>query len=265
QGGAWGEQQLIPKEWVVEATRKQTDSQEGDHDWSQGYGYQFWINKTAGYRGDGAFGQYCMVLPEQDAVIAITSESFDMQASMDLVWKYLLPHLNEPQALPEVEEDQSELSNALADLALPLPQSSEQTYALPGIFGVRFASKGDTTAFSAVELNSGETGLSLTFEKAGRDTTLAIGEGEWKLHEGLSTDHLGSGSDRTAVSSAFAVQGHWESPGVLQIHLRYVETAHSDIWRLQFDGQQLRINFLHSVAAGRGVADARPEWEGIAS
>ena len=42
-------------------------------------------------RGDGAFGQYCIVLPEQDAVVAITSGVRDMQAVMNLVWDKLLP------------------------------------------------------------------------------------------------------------------------------------------------------------------------------
>ena len=48
-------------------------------DWDQGYGYQFWRCRHSAYRGDGAFGQYCIVMPEQDAVLAITSGVKDMQ------------------------------------------------------------------------------------------------------------------------------------------------------------------------------------------
>jgi hypothetical protein len=32
-------------------------------DWRQGYGYQFWRCRHNCYRGDGAFGQYCIVMP----------------------------------------------------------------------------------------------------------------------------------------------------------------------------------------------------------
>ena len=60
-------------------------------DWDQGYGYQFWRCRHGAYRGDGAFGQYCVVMPEQDAVIAITSGVKDMQAVLNLVWDKLLP------------------------------------------------------------------------------------------------------------------------------------------------------------------------------
>ena len=34
-----------------------------------------------GFRADGAFGQFCIVMPKQDAVIAITAESFDKQVA----------------------------------------------------------------------------------------------------------------------------------------------------------------------------------------
>ena len=55
-------------------------------DWNQGYGYQFWRCRHGFYRGDGAFGQFCIVMPQYDAVVAITSGTGDMQAVMNLVW-----------------------------------------------------------------------------------------------------------------------------------------------------------------------------------
>jgi hypothetical protein len=60
-------------------------------DWQQGYGYQFWRSRYDAYRGDGAFGQYCVVFPEQDAVLVMTSASPDMQEVLNLVWEHLLP------------------------------------------------------------------------------------------------------------------------------------------------------------------------------
>ncbi len=74
QKGQWEGKQLISSSWIEEATRSYISN--GDNplsDWSQGYGYQFWRCRHNAYRGDGAFGQYCVVLPEKKAVIAITS------------------------------------------------------------------------------------------------------------------------------------------------------------------------------------------------
>jgi hypothetical protein len=55
-------------------------------DWEQGYGFQFWRCRHGFYRGDGAHGQFCIVLPQYDAVVAITSGTRDMASVMNLVW-----------------------------------------------------------------------------------------------------------------------------------------------------------------------------------
>ena len=92
QRGRWDEAQLLPESYVAQATSRQIDTanQENNPDWRQGYGFQFWMSRH-GYRGDGAFGQFCIVLPEQDAVVAITSGTDRMQAVLDAVWEHLLP------------------------------------------------------------------------------------------------------------------------------------------------------------------------------
>src|SRR5439155_6649798 len=91
-------------------------------DWDQGYGYQFWRCRHGAYRGDGAFGQFCVVLPEQDAVIAITSGVRNMQSVLDLVWDKLLPAI-EPSPLPPNTETQKKLQFALERLSLRLPEA----------------------------------------------------------------------------------------------------------------------------------------------
>ena len=69
QKGRWAGRVLVPESWVEDATRKHISN--GDpaaaSDWTQGYGYQFWRCRHGLYRGDGAFGQFCIVMPEQDA------------------------------------------------------------------------------------------------------------------------------------------------------------------------------------------------------
>ena len=100
QRGKWQGKQLVPEAWVEAATARQTSNgSKPDSDWDQGYGYQFWRCRHGAFRGDGAFGQFCVVMPEQDAVIAITSGVKDMQAVLNLVWDKLLPAMK-PSALP---------------------------------------------------------------------------------------------------------------------------------------------------------------------
>jgi len=70
--GMWNGKQLIPETWVTQATSMQTSTGSAPFsDWDQGYGYQFWRSRHNSFRGDGAFGQFCMVIPELDAVVAV--------------------------------------------------------------------------------------------------------------------------------------------------------------------------------------------------
>ncbi|MBA8795345.1 CubicO group peptidase (beta-lactamase class C family) [Friedmanniella endophytica] len=93
-GGRLGDRQVLPEGWAAEASTAHTPNPgEPTTDWQQGYGYQFWRSQH-GFRGDGAYGQFCLVLPEQDAVVAMTSDTDQMQALLDLVWAHLLPALD---------------------------------------------------------------------------------------------------------------------------------------------------------------------------
>ncbi len=96
QKGWWEGEQLVPDGYVAAAHSKQVDNsrQSEDPDWQQGYGFQFWVCRHGAYRGDGAFGQFCVVAPEADAVIVCTAQVEEMQAQLDLVWEHLLPALS---------------------------------------------------------------------------------------------------------------------------------------------------------------------------
>jgi CubicO group peptidase (beta-lactamase class C family) len=101
QRGRWQGKQLVPEDWVKAATSLQTSNGSNpESDWDQGYGYQFWRCRFGAFRGDGAFGQFCIVLPDRDAVIAMTAQSNDMQKMLNIVWRELLPAFA-PKGLPK--------------------------------------------------------------------------------------------------------------------------------------------------------------------
>ena len=119
QKGKWNGKQLVPVSWVEQATSKQvSNGSDPARDWDQGYGFQFWRCRHGAYRGDGAFGQFCIVLPEQDAVIVITADTKDMQAELNVVWDKLLPAFH-TAALPANTDEEGRLKTTLANLAVP--------------------------------------------------------------------------------------------------------------------------------------------------
>ncbi len=97
QRGMWQGRRLLPEAWVADASAAQvSNATNTEVDWQQGYGYQFWRCRHGAYRGDGAFGQFCVILPDQDAVVAITAGSPNMQAVLNLIWAHLLPAMPVP-------------------------------------------------------------------------------------------------------------------------------------------------------------------------
>ena len=114
----WNGTRFLPADrgWTP-ATSQQVANGErpGQSDWNQGYGFQFWCCRHAAFRGDGMNGQFCIVLPEQDAVLAITANTNDMQGELNLVWDKLLPALGE-QPLADNPDAQAQLAATLAQL-----------------------------------------------------------------------------------------------------------------------------------------------------
>jgi len=95
QEGAWQGKQLLSRDWIRNARSAWSDSSrthDPTSDWGAGYGYQFWMCQPKNvYRGDGAFGQYCIILPDQDMVIAMNSGVTNMGAVMQSLWTHVLP------------------------------------------------------------------------------------------------------------------------------------------------------------------------------
>ena len=107
--GVWDGKRILSKDWVRLATSKQTATSGGpESDWAQGYGFQFWRCRHGAYRADGAAGQFTIVMEDQDAVLSINAGDNDMQRSLNLVWKHILPALG-PSALPEDAAAQAKL------------------------------------------------------------------------------------------------------------------------------------------------------------
>lgn len=94
QKGQWQGRQLIPASWVEEASRSFIISDQGDGEIGTDYGYLFWIMPDGMFRADGKYGQYCIVVPKKNAVIAINSMQIeDEKKVLRAAVKTLLPLL----------------------------------------------------------------------------------------------------------------------------------------------------------------------------
>ncbi|MES2924293.1 MAG: serine hydrolase [Verrucomicrobiota bacterium] len=129
QKGKWNDKPLISPEWVKQATSKQVPNDKESHaniraDWKEGYGFQFWQCRHNAYRGDGAGGQFCVVMPDQDMVVAITADTGNMQGELNAIWDNLPPAVQDA-AVPADSAAQEKLKQAISELVAH-PQKKER-------------------------------------------------------------------------------------------------------------------------------------------
>jgi CubicO group peptidase (beta-lactamase class C family) len=242
QKGAWHGRQLIPAGWVEAATAKQiANDDEGHPDWQQGYGYQFWRCRPAGsYRGDGAFGQFCVVLPEQDAVLAITSGCQEMQPILQLAWDCLLPHFH-PSVLPANPPAADSLARVLANLSLPVPAGMAQSAEAARVSGKVFTFEANRDGLHSLSLDFDSK--TLTYQLTGRTGkpikhSLRFGLGKWVK---------GRSWLRTFVPRKVATSAAWTAGDTFTLSMYLVETPFTGTIELRFVGQQVHASFSNNV------------------
>ncbi|RLT41523.1 MAG: class C beta-lactamase-related serine hydrolase [Chloroflexi bacterium] len=241
QKGVWQGRRILSADWVAEATGYQSDnSAEPNPDWAQGYGYQFWRSRHNGYRGDGAFGQFCLVLPEQDAVIAITAGVGNMQSVLDLVWEYLLPALGS-QPLAEDRSAQARLSETLAALAIP-PQSGKATSPIAAqVAGRRYQLEANEEQIQTFCFDFGENESICTIGTERGEEKIVCGQGQWRKGEAHFADR---GPQPAAVS------GGWIDPAAYALRVYYYESPFSITYTCCFDGDSLTVDSALNVSFG---------------
>ncbi|MGN8048685.1 serine hydrolase domain-containing protein [Curtobacterium sp. 22159] len=206
QRGVWNGERLLDEDWVAAATSTQVaNPDEANPDWRQGYGFQFWMARH-GFRGDGAYGQFCVVLPEQDVVLALTGQSLDMQAVLDAAWEHLLPALD---AADVDAADDAALEARLASLGLPaavggrLPDDAAGSFAVDGVV-------------EGLRLERGADGWRVSLDVDGGSSTVPVGEGVWASEGPLAASAATDPDDGSVV-----------------VDVRFVETPHA--MRLRLD------------------------------
>ncbi len=130
QQGTLGKKQLIPKEWVKEATsfkidnfNPQSKQTRENSDWAQGYCYQMWRGRNNTVRLDGMAGQFVILIPDKDAIVVLTANSRDTQDELNLVHNYLIPAIKSNKSLPANQGLYNDLQKRQSSLSLKTPVS----------------------------------------------------------------------------------------------------------------------------------------------
>lgn len=277
-GGVWEGERILAEDYVKLATSKQNDSateravNPPAEDNFVGYGFQIWMCRPKGvYRADGAMGQFTIVFPERDMLLAITENASGStggampQKALDTIWKWMdaLPG-PETEILPEDPEASAHLARRMQMLALPAPRRSPEsplqekingsTYAVTdGYFAL--ADAGMVRFMSGEDRPGGAKALSLTFaENACTLTCLVDGKPQSLT---AATDGTRLRNELPGMPSIALCSGCWEAEHVFRITLRMVETCNETSVTFTFSGDQARVETCsnHVFASGTLAAN----------
>lgn len=219
--GVFQGKRILSPEWIREATglQMQTDpSRKSQSDWAQGYGYYFWRCRHGAYRADGAFGQFCVVLPKQRLVVAAFSgrrEQDNMQEFLDLLWETMLADTG------------INTQSCHAFTAEPTPRTNIS------LTGRKLSAR------YKVEYNwDNLREMTLRID----NTTVEI---IWLDHTGENKLSAGMYAYRPIVlAGARAVaKGYWSMSDVFEVEIMYLETPYGAHLRFHFDADGFALTY----------------------
>lgn len=235
QKGIWNGQRILQEQWVEEATVAHvSNGTDPNSDWAQGYGFQFWRCQNGAYRGDGAFGQFCIVIPEKNAVIAMTAGLMEMQYVLDCVWEHLLPGFLDGKAAEEPAEQLELKLNALAYLAPILKKESPEARKW---HGKTYKVAPNEVGIKGISFHFYEEEFVLTLADQERWQQVQVGNGFWK-----DGDVTISGASLKVKAS-----GTWRRKNSLELTLRFVETPYCDTWICHFVNDSVKVSTYRNV------------------
>ncbi|MDR0430106.1 MAG: beta-lactamase family protein [Tannerellaceae bacterium] len=260
QKGKWGEKQLLPESFIKEATSvhiyqiaETTFEQEMHDDWAQGYAYQIWRCTHNAYRADGANGQFIIVMPDQDAVIAITARVSDTQKVLSLIWEHIFPSFMD-KPLKENKESNDMLVSKLSSLQIPDPFRTDETITIPKQTTCTYTIESNEQQIHTVSFEFNGQGDCL-FTLAGNNETYSFNFGQdmWRYGETekLTPYFLNSRRNPKGMPPFdIAGYGSWTKKDELQLRLLYLTDAVDETYSCKFEGDGVNITITNSVQPG---------------
>ncbi|HWR22984.1 MAG TPA: glycosyltransferase [Feifaniaceae bacterium] len=237
------ERRLLSEDWVKESTRVQIETPNGEC--KDGYGYQIWCAPhPGGYLFNGAFGQYMLALPQQDALVVLFGGSpllFAQTDTMEYVYR-CFPNANHAP-LPKNPAAQRALSSFLSELSCRNKEDASPNGCMPMPFNwVREQLSGNTYSFDANKTgifpfvlqsvhNIFPAGISSVSFRAAEDggMALSIKEGDathtLEIREDAFTHatlQIGEEQHPVGISARFGMLSNGEAQ--LRLYLYYLTT-----------------------------------------
>jgi Beta-lactamase class C and other penicillin binding proteins len=280
-GGVWNGKQLIPKEWIKEATAfqiKNSDEPEEKRilsDWGQGYAYQMWRGKNNTVRLDGMGGQFVVLIPDKDAIVVFTANNINTQKQLDLIHKYLIPAIKSGKALAVAPALQEEMVKKASALGInPGFEKSVASGLEKSVSGKEFILSENENKIQSIYFSFKNGDCTFAIKRDNAVSSIKAGGKEWLVSNTLSASLLAP--PRTNFSKSVdasysilkpvikvAAQYVWIDEKTLEITGRFVEEAlgsETIVCKFSEQNNEVRVTIESKAPArsGRGPENQQP-------
>lgn len=247
--GCWEGRQLLNRGWFDRAAVKQAET-EGDSeghvkDWAQGYGYQCWMSSVPGsFRADGAYGQFGLVYPSLDMVVAATMATEQTQSFMDAVTQTLLAGVKEEKQEPSLMA--SVLQETLKNLQITGLQGDRNPQMEEKLSGCEYTVEDAGRSLEELIGGAGLADVDRTSVMTGMQFAFEKDQVVWKICEGEQRKELaasleGTFTERICGEHIFAGSAGWRSVHALEFDIRRLDAISGARLICRFEGEKLRI------------------------
>lgn len=243
QKGIWQGKRILSEAWIKEATSAQvSNGDNANSDWTQGYAYQFWRCQHGLYRGDGSFGQFCIVMDEYDAVLAITSAAKDMQAVMTLAWAHLLPAMKTEILEKDVTAHEMLIEKS-ASLNFPPIQAQATSSMAEYYSGKAYRVETNSFGIESLRIEFTESDATLSLKTGQDDERIIAGHGRWQAGQASLFNEIWLSASLPLVAS-----GAWLDKNRYEMVIRLYETPYIYTLSFQFEGDTLSLRVQINVS-----------------
>ena len=264
-GGVWEGERILAEDYVRLATTNQNDSSTEAlnnpeaSDNFLGYGFQIWMCKPKGvYRADGAMGQFTIVSPEQDLLIAINETAVGAhwaQSTLNITWDFLEKVGGE--TLEEDPQSAGRLAQKMRCLNLPNPVFQPLSPIASKISGRTYTVQSGVLSTEIFNFMSGEpvspiTDFSFAFDSYGCIWNVNGPNGTQAVRIATNgcrfTNLVGKAEDQTQL---LVCDGAWTEEDTFAVNLRWAETCLTKKLVFHFDCDGVTVEDTNNSAFRR--------------
>ena len=230
--------QLLPANYIKEATAKQIDnySKSATFEEMQGYGYQFWCTTHNGIVCYGMGGQLALYLPDKDLILITTADTQGRQGGVQLIydafWDTVYPALSD---CPIIANSSTNTDDAIlnSQTALTNYVGSRQLMYLHGADTSPFMRLINSKTFLLDNNKMGFTNITLSFHNSGNDKCTS-GQFDYSNLSGNHTLKFAIGANCIQQFPSYnyttAISGTWCSKDTFLIKAHLIDECIGNIF-----------------------------------